>query len=730
MDSKILVCFFFFLPAFLYSQNAFFDAKDIIEYEDLLERDDLKELMDIYIERTDFEPESKNTILETLKFIEDPFREDFNYESSFTSSFIYLDDLIDINYDWKERIKPIDYHLLLECDDGYPETYETFLDDDKVVLVDSSWNCYIEKYKEKYPPEFQVDSDADGVVDFLDVEPGIAVDNPLSPTTKIVDATSQFLVDRVKEELLLAFFDRFLARIDESPELTALMPNTYFLLKNNDVFKVPSMGEVWITAFEEDLNALASNFNNMVRTHPDYLVLKEKPLIQLFMIGGFVYENLEKEPNVEELVTMIYDEFSDTETFFIQMLGFVGLVRDNISFRNTNSPISLNSYRELMKQSDNAPLYFTALVYQQEKDFFKNLKIPYRSATSNFADLMKANYVGFSKKAGQFLNRLDQLKNSAKEFEDSKYLKTTDKEKYQEALVAYSKSIFDFLDYSIELAYFVSPNDYYTSDYFNSYRPLAIKAIETFDAGLKKDYGQLMIHTMQLMEPIINLRISYLEKKYEETKDEKLPKQIRILNGVVKNFVYYGGFMVDVLSAESTEDIKNIIYKYAAPVGSYRVKRQSQFSASLSAYCGLYGGWESTEQEGETTNFVTGVTAPIGLSLDWGNQFLFWEKRNHTTGLFFPIVDIGAAFSYRWTNSEAEGFPEEIKWQQILSPGAYVIWGIGKSPLALNLGVQYTPQLRKITDQNNELEANAWRVGAGLTVDIPIFYFHKSTKYQ
>lgn len=130
----------------------------------------------------------------------------------------------------------------------------------------------------------------------------------------------------------------------------------------------------------------------------------------------------------------------------------------------------------------------------------------------------------------------------------------------------------------------------------------------------------------------------------------------------------------------------------------------------------------------QNLNLQYGVTTPIGLSLNWGNNFYGVKAKGHSFSIYVPIVDIGAAFSYRWSNSEGEGFSEEIKWEQIISPGIHAVWGIGNTPLAFMLGAQYTPLLQKITDKNNKLQPNAWRFGATISVDIPIFHFYRSNK--
>ena len=316
----------------------------------------------------------------------------------------------------------------------------------------------------------------------------------------------------------------------------------------------------------------------------------------------------------------------------------------------------------------------------------------------------------FTQKVGQFFYVTNELRNS-------------------ETVLEKSESIFYLLDFAVELAYFSKPEAYFSTPYYQLYRPIGGQTFHAFEAAKNEDYGQLLISVAQMIEPLVNARIDFLENKITTNSfdsNKKIKMEIKVLRGVVKNLIYYGGFMVDVMSATETEEIRALIEKYAAPVGSYRVKRQSKFSVNLSAYPGLYSGWESTSSLNDNQSFVTGVTAPIGLSLNWGNSFFGMPMKNHSFSLYVPIVDIGAAFSYRWKNDQGEGFPEEIKWEQIISPGAHVVWGIGNSPMAFMAGFQYTPLLRKITDDNNTLQPNAWRIGAGIMVDIPIVHFYRS----
>lgn len=728
---NLLTLTFLFLTFLSFSQTAFKSTEILLEHKELLLREDLNQIMEVYTDKTPFEINQKNEVEQLVSFIKDPFKEDFNYGKFNPFSIARLDRYISENKRRKRKIDVVDYHLVLECNNTMPAEYMTFIKDDKVIFSETTSICFENKYNEKYAiirEELAGEVDASGVIDLIDSVPNEEF-SPPSLTTQVIDATSQFLVDRVKEELLLAFFDRFLAQVDQSTELTALMPNTYFLLKNNDVFKVPSMGEVWMTAFEEDLNTIPQNFNLMVQSHPDYAELKKKPELQLFLMAGFIFEEIQEKSTLLEFLESFQLKFKDADSQVVQMVSVFDLIRRNlVENEYDNKLVSRKDLRELFSKDEDAPLYFTALIYQQDKTLFNRIKIPQMGTQLILGDLLKVNFVAFASMTGQVLSQIKKLEESKSTFDSKKSLKDSDKTKYNEEVIKLVNSFFDFIDFTIELAYFSNPSSYYNSPYFKLYRPVAQTTISTIDAGQRKDYGQLIIYSMQILEPLAEARINFLEKKLEEKSSLAIKKEIKILRGVVKNFMYYGGFMVDVLSANSTTEIKGIINKYAAPVGSYRVKRESEFSVSLSSYPGLYGGWETTNRNGANESFVTGVTAPIGLSLNWGNSIYGLKAKGHSFSLYASVIDIGAAFSYRWSNSEGEGFPEEIKWEQIISPGVHAVWGIGNSPMALMIGGQYTPLLRQITDQNNVLQPNAWRFGATISVDIPIFHFYRSNK--
>ena len=188
-----------------------------------------------------------------------------------------------------------------------------------------------------------------------------------------------------------------------------------------------------------------------------------------------------------------------------------------------------------------------------------------------------------------------------------------------------------------------------------------------------------------------------------------------------KPLVKYGRFIAGLAEADDAEAAAAIIEQIAEPRGGARVKKLSRFSVSLGAYAGGAAGLEYVSVPNTPTRRapVLGLTAPVGLALNWGTS-----KRN-SFSLFAPLVDVGALVAYRLDDGNLNGLPE-LAWRNILSPGLYAVWGF-KGPFAVGLGAQRGPDLRKVASTNLDLRSErAWRVGAFIAVDIPIIHFFVS----
>jgi len=190
----------------------------------------------------------------------------------------------------------------------------------------------------------------------------------------------------------------------------------------------------------------------------------------------------------------------------------------------------------------------------------------------------------------------------------------------------------------------------------------------------------------------------------------------------------YGTFMANMIAAESPEQVAQVIEAAALPVGSHRIKKISNFSVALNAFAGGAFAREYLRADSLAVNkksWVVAFTSPVGLALSWGKESKCsrWLP-GKSFSLFVSVLDLGALTSYRL--QKGGDFPEfEVK--NIVAPGGYVAFGFD-GPFALGLGAQYGPELRKVDAKTmkSQITTSAWRAGAFLTVDIPIFNFYKN----
>ena len=128
-----------------------------------------------------------------------------------------------------------------------------------------------------------------------------------------------------------------------------------------------------------------------------------------------------------------------------------------------------------------------------------------------------------------------------------------------------------------------------------------------------------------------------------------------------------------------------------------------------------------------STTTTAGLAAPLGFSLNWGMN---WRGKNKSPkygsiGFFFPVIDVGAIYAYRFEDDGVENLPA-LEWKNIVAPGAYLVIDppLGKWPLAFGFGGQMGPLLRKVNQagayENQEL--GSYRIGGFITMDIPINY--------
>lgn len=204
-----------------------------------------------------------------------------------------------------------------------------------------------------------------------------------------------------------------------------------------------------------------------------------------------------------------------------------------------------------------------------------------------------------------------------------------------------------------------------------------------------------------------------------------LPQLATSMEGKDKNNVIkLIHFVNDVAISDSPEAYERAIESYVLPVGSSSLKEKTRSYYSINAYPGILGGLEISN--GRSPVGFVGLTAPVGLYIQpWSNI-----KNKVTWGFFVPVIDIAAPVRLRLDKANDTQTLPDFEFADILAPGFYVSLGLKNNPFAFNLGLQYGPKLRDIPvkDSSSFTSLESYRIGLGLTIDIPLVTI--SSRYE
>lgn len=233
-------------------------------------------------------------------------------------------------------------------------------------------------------------------------------------------------------------------------------------------------------------------------------------------------------------------------------------------------------------------------------------------------------------------------------------------------------------------------------------------------SGKKKEIEQKMADQKQyLVQFLANYSLT-LPVKFKVNPNSQLFKLVHFVN--------------DVAASENSEDVEKAIEAFALPSGSFAIKRTAKFNASINSYPGILLGSQLTRRDYDPSKWVgkptSSLSVPVGLSMSWGS------RNAGSIGLYVPIIDIGAITRLHLDDDTSTLVLPDINFKNIVSPGLYVVYGIPRSPLSITHGFQFGPELRKIDAEGNTERFESWRVGIGLTLDIPLLNLYTRPRFN
>lgn len=569
----------------------------------------------------------------------------------------------------------------------------------------------------------------------------------------LIQGLTNFLVDRTKQELNLAFVAKFKKQLTQNEYLTKLFPKTTTLLLNSDLFNRSIWGEQLKNTGREDLTNLPLNLHLVLKPKLPKkqkatlevlfivykaLLLQEKGIVPLEIFRKthekFGFKPKDKELNINKAISLAYalsecflepdhsGYVSSTDIHLMsnqQMHTFINTFATKYEtlLRNTQINIGITG----CSQSKNLYHFFTNISDTTSCDFQVAKKIfTYASELSNNYEAIK-----------QAIARL----NSA----------TTTEQKIT-AFSGILNGVKNIFEIGYELVYFANPNQLKKDAFFEKVQPYIDRANELAQLVLRRNYAGILVALSDILTQHLQIVIDKKEKNWENLPDSNR-RQKKVRKQACKKFIpsattlkkiiFWGGLLAEVASLDSATKVSDIIKKHAAPVGSYRVKRQARVSLTLNAFPGIFGGLNLDDRQ----TIATGLTVPIGLSLNYAltnkaksKDFDFYNYQGRrkfngqVLGLYLQVIDIAAPFIYQWDGGNQEGFTDQIQWQHVFAPGAFLSYGFANIGLTLMAGVQRSPSLIKITNNDLQFGDQTWRLGLTLTYDIPIFTLFKKSK--
>ncbi len=521
--------------------------------------------------------------------------------------------------------------------------------------------------------------------------------------SEVLHALSEVLVDRIKEELALAYFDKMASKMEsvrvlqhacgsgKKPltlcTLAELLPATQLIFRESRDHISPQAGATLKAAFMDDLEKFPAHFTSaygmaLLRvegsnckgelTDEDFSILLASRMVDGVAHGrpwNTILEELIHQ-NVESPAWRTRGALVDLS---LRLLD---------SMKDPNGDLLIGNATDLNDAELKAYLGMLLANGRVHQDL-NTLKVAVGAGAN--VEQMRSMFYEVVELA-RAIDRLIAMAQNPDRLDKGTYL------------LEYTNELFNFITHGESaVAHMIqtlqikdAPAEIISSKKF---REGWSAAAELTSAVANKDYGKASLQVLRVIEAA-------------------LPKDSILDRDLVKLVT----LAADIAQAGSGE-VKAIFESAIMPVGSYRVKQATHFSASINAYPGMTGGWEQL-QDSRSTKAFGGVAGPIGIALSKsrGSE----RQLRASNSLFLSFIDIGALLTYRFNSEDTVSANPEVSIANVLAPGLYAIHGIQEHPISYGIGVQYAPQLRgAVAGAVNLNPHDALRFGFFLTVDIP-----------
>ena len=531
--------------------------------------------------------------------------------------------------------------------------------------------------------------------------------------TRFADGLSKFLVQRVKQELSVTFFEHFQDALDtkENKNLKILFVNTSIMLHTvgRDIYQFSLYLQALREAFVRDLDNLPETFPKVINEpqFDTYFQKIDPPYLrELLTYGLYVTRSLRRSVHPGTMIEEFPLKKTTNDNSFKDVNAALQTAQVfSMSLKNTTNDkkywIEAEDLKKLLDDSVAFKIYL-GLIYEKTK----NISFSNGGTLQHIMKEEAGNLEGFYSFVSSFFDRIQDVKEAVTTLADKAKTERS-KEDFSHyfqatlALLSGNEVMQQFPAFPISLMgrypAFVSLADNTANLYLNinskNYSAGVFRVVTIYDILIASDNGKKT------------------DKNYTSFR---------------KQLIKYGTFLALVAEAKSSDEVKGAIEAVALPVGSASIKKHAITNVALGAYVGPFLGFQKLASD-RKSKIATGIFSPVGLSL---STSLGSAVRPGSLTLFFSAIDVGALTTFRFSNpTDTLSGDVKVKLSQIVAPGVHLAYGFPKWPLSIGVGHHWMPLLSKIErSQATLFDSKGRRWQLFVAVDIPLLNFYNKER--
>lgn len=546
----------------------------------------------------------------------------------------------------------------------------------------------------------------------------------------IIYGITDFVIKRAKEELIETYLNEWYQKLNNDKIIQPLIPQTlsvYNAFMNDNALNIAKYGDKWKNAFQEDIRNIPvqlqnEDYINIILTRVNISNDLKTQLLPVIAGGDELVYNLYLKKHLVNILAGISSKYlNGTDTLkapvFKRAIVLASLLAKVCGKMETNNNYQLENIDDLSKMDVDTWQIFLKLLYLRNK---KDIEVITGMEAAKFCNMI--NNKGAIERFGNLIRESITILNSYQTLLSGTNAQTTKQLSLDDSRKLFDLS-YQILDNTVNYMELMNIGSEVINTYKNNIRPYFINLSEIGEGVSTLQYGKVLDGCIGVIRKTASFGSNNLD------------------SSTIKNLQRYGSFMVNVLTAQDANEVETALDEIV-PKGQYQLKNTKSFTASLSAYPGIFTGAETIKKYrtdntgsidyklGKTSSTALSLSPylPIGIDLSFGDKLKVRKgiERRASTNVFFQLLDLGAVLNYRINSDSTVSSNPDVSFKQMLSPGIALMRHFSNSPLSLGVGVNYTPDLRKINQGGIVYEQNALRYGIFLGVDVTGLIIHSS----